>query len=54
MWLLAAMAKKWVIDSFQSRDRLEDLQGKTSTELQHKRVNLSSVYSRRYLDHVSK
>ncbi len=32
-----------IIDSFQSRDRLEDLEGKTSIELQHKRVNFSSV-----------
>ncbi len=31
------------IDSFQSRDRLEDLEGKTSIELLHKRVNFSSV-----------
>ncbi len=29
------------IDSFQSRDRLEDLEGKTSIELLHKRVNFS-------------
>ncbi len=26
------------IDSFQSRDQLEDLEGKTSKELLHKRV----------------
>ncbi len=31
------------IHSFQSRDRLEDLEGKTSIELLHKRVNFSSV-----------
>ncbi len=31
------------IHSFQSCDRLEDLEGKTSIELLHKRVNLSSV-----------
>ncbi len=31
------------IDSFQSRDRLEDSEGKTSIELLHKRVNFSSV-----------
>ncbi len=31
------------IDSFQSRDWLEDLEGKTSIELQHKRVHFSSV-----------
>ncbi len=30
------------IDSFQSCDQLEDLEGKTSIELLHKRVNFSS------------
>ncbi len=38
-------------DSFQSCDRLEDLEGKTSIELQHKRVYFPS---RKYLDHLSK
>ncbi len=37
------MRKLQPIHSFQSRDRLEDLEGKTSIELQHKHVNLSSV-----------
>ncbi len=32
-----------LINSFQSRDRIEDLKGKTSIELLHKRVNFSSV-----------
>ncbi len=29
------------IDNFQSRDRLEDLEGKASIALQHKHVNFS-------------
>ncbi len=32
------------IDSFQSCDQLEDLEGKTSIQLQDKRVHFSSVY----------
>ncbi len=39
------------IDSFQSHDRLEDLEGKTSIELQHKHVNFPS---HKYLDQLSK
>ncbi len=42
------------IDSFQSRDRLEDLEGKTSIE----RCTSVSIFhlfpSRKYLDHLSK
>ncbi len=41
------------IDSFQSRDRLEDLEGKTSIEMQHKR-KFFMFPSRKYLDHLSK
>ncbi len=39
---------KLAIHSFQSRDRLEDLEGKTSIALQHKHVSSS----RTYLDHL--
>ncbi len=39
--LMAQIFDGNTIDSFQSRDRLEDLEGKTSIELQHKRLNYS-------------
>ncbi len=37
------MSSRSPIDSFQSRDQLEDMEGKTSIELLHKPVNFSSV-----------
>ncbi len=39
----ASSACDSLIHSFQSRDRLKDLEGKTSIELQHKRLSFSSV-----------
>ncbi len=43
------------IDSFQSCDRLEDLEGKTSIELLHTSVSIFHLFpSREYLDHLSK
>ncbi len=46
--------KSLSIHSFQSRDWLEDLEGKTTIELLPKRVNFSQFPSSKYLVHLSK
>ncbi len=44
-----------ILHSFQSRDRLEDLEGKTSIAQQHKQACQFFMFpSRKYLDHLSK
>ncbi len=51
MWISYPIAPS--IDIFQSRDLLENVEGKTSIELLHKRLNFHLFLSRKYFDHLS-